>query len=352
MYWATDTQLNRKPIPGLSNWNDVNADSDWPKTNLTSADWHTMREAGGELMIANKQTLAMVAYEDQSYTNNALDLIPGNISKTIVERNGRTIIGTARAADPDKGVNAAIDTEIPIAQVGDDGELFFANMLDSLPIKRFPGGGKTNPGGVANEVDQVNFFEWEQTALSWIDKQAVGNMALFGVFGADTGKSGVYSYGRKNKNHPLIMNLEYLLDVTEIGAVTNFKGTTLISYQDGTDFGVKAVDSTAKAVGTYEGIDWRPPAKRHIDITKWNTAEIFCDPLPSGASIEFWYRLNKSGNFVQAKSADGDTDFDTANGEKGLFRIGAEGEIFEPRVVLNPTGNNTPEIHRIRIDFD
>ena len=67
-----------------------------------------MNTAGGALFIANKSWLAMVGY-DGSYTNEALDLIPGNDAKTLVERAGRIIIGSARSSDPDRSINGAID---------------------------------------------------------------------------------------------------------------------------------------------------------------------------------------------------------------------------------------------------
>jgi len=354
LYWATDTTLKRKPLPGLSSWNDVEtvaSSASGTGAALESADWHTMREAGGALMICNGNFLAMVGY-DESYTNEALDLIPGNIAKTIVERDGRTIVGTARASDPTKAINGAIDAEIPLAQVGDAGELHYANMQDSIPIRKFPGGGKVNPSGVANKVDQVNFFEWEQTALSWIDKQSVGNMPIWAVYGADTGKGGIYSYGRNNKNHPMMMNLDHLIDADELGALVSVDGTVLVSYQDGSDFGVKAVDSTAKATATYEGIDLKSSIKKSANITVWKTAELYCKPLPDGASLEFWYKLNKNGSFIQAYMEDGGIQF-TATGEtKAVFFIGEEADIFEPRIVLNPTGNTSPEVLRVKIFFE
>lgn len=354
LYWATDKYLHRKQLPGLENWNDVDragVTSTWPKGNLDSADWHTMREAGGSLIIANNNKLALVGL-DESYTNEALNLIPGNIAKTIVERNGRTIVGTVRASNPTMGVNGAIDTEIPLAQIGPDGELFSANMNDTTPIKVFPGGGIVNPGGVANLITQVNFFEWEQDALSWIDKQAVGNLALFGVYNADSGKNGIYSYGRKNKNKPFVLNLEYKFDdVDEIGAVESVNGTVIASYKDGSTYGVKAVDPDSKAEGLYDGLDLKSPAKQPADITVWESAEIFMQPLPENSWVEMWYQRNKHGGFTRAYTADGETKFDTANAKKAVFRIQAEAEVFEPRFILHPYGNTTPEIYRIRINF-
>lgn len=350
LIWATNRTVKMKPIPGASNWNDVihvNASG----AQLESEDWHTMTQVGGAAYICNGPLIALVGY-DNSYTNEALQLIPGNTSKTLVERNGRVIIGTGRKSNPTKSINGAVDAEVPIAQVGDDGDLYFADMNASIPIKRLPGGGKVNPGGMANQVEQVNFFEWEETALSYIDKQSVGNMALMAVYNADDGYGGVYTYGRKEKNDPLVLNLEYALDADELGAVTDVEGTVLVSYREGSDFGVKASDPTEKATGTYEGLDFKAPVKKPAEITVWRQAEIFMKPLPSGCSVQFHYKINKTGSFVQARTADDDTDYDTALGKKAVFRIEAEGEIFEPKIVIVPSGNNTPEVHRVRIYFN
>jgi hypothetical protein len=309
-----------------------------------------MREAGGALIIANKGKLALVGY-DGSYSPEVLDLVPGNIAKTIVERNGRSIVGTARADNPNISINAAIDAEYPLAQVGDDGEVFFANMSDSIPVTRFPGGGKVNPGGVCNQVEQVNFFEWEQDASSWIDKQAVGNMAIFAVYDADTGYGGIYSLGRKRKNHPFVLNCDYQFDADELGAVAYVDGITLVSYQDGSDFGVKATDLNNKAEAVYEGLDFKAPIKKPVNITDWKYAEIFMKPLPSGTWVEFWYRIDKNGSFVRAKVTDGSVRFTTAGEKKAVFSITSPGTIFEKRFVIHPYGNTTPEIYRGWVHF-
>jgi len=310
-----------------------------------------MKQAGGALMIANRSWLAMVGY-DQSFTNEALNLIPGNHAKTLVERDGRTIIGTSRSSDPNKSVNASIDSEIPLSQVGDEGEIFYANMSDSVPVRKFPGGGKCNPGGVCNLIDQVNFFEWEQTALSWIDKQSVGNMALWGVFNATSGFNGVYSYGRTNKNYPFTLNLDYNLEVDEIGAVASVDGTVLVSYRDGSDFGVKASSSTTKAVATYEGLELKAKSdKMTSDITEWKFAEIYCEPLPDGSSIAFQYKLDKNGGWKTAYMESGSATFQARDETKAIFNIAEKGDIFEPRIVITPTGNTSPEIHRLRLYF-
>lgn len=349
LFWANDKKLKKKELPGNGDWNDVQTVS----TNLSSADWHTMREAGGSLIIANREMAALVGY-DQSYTNEAVNLIPGNQIKTIVERDGRSIFGTFRPGDPTKGINAAIDSDVPLAQIGDDGEIFFANMADSIPITRFPGGGRCNPGGVCNRLEQINFFEWEQNALSWIDKQSVGNLAVWAVFDAEAGKGGLYSFGRTKKNKPMILNLDQQFDADELGACITYNNTTYVSYRDGVDFGVKIVDPNNKAEAVYEGIDFKAPVKKTIEVTRWAQVELFMKPLPEGSWVEFWHKENKTGDFVRSRVDKGTgiyNRFDTPNAKKAVFRIDAQGEIFEPRIVVHPYGNLSPEIHRARITF-
>ena len=221
-----------------------------------------------------------------------------------------------------------------------------------MPVKRFPGGGRVNPGGVSNEVDQIEIFDWVFGADSWVDKQTMGNMSLWGIFGADSGKNGVYTYGRRNKEQPFTMNLEYVLDVDEIGAVATVEGVTIISYRDGTDFGVKAVDPDNKDQGIWEGLEFRAPIKKAEQITEFSHVEVFMDELPVGCSVYFYYQKNKSGDWIQAYTADGNVAFTTTGGKKATFRIGSEMDIYEPRIIMTPSGNTTPEIFRIRTYFN
>lgn len=341
LQWATATSIKQKPLPGSGVWGDVTTIAE----NLTGTDWHTMKQVGGANMIANGASIALVGYDD-SYTNEALNLIPGNLAKTIIERNGRAVIGSYKTGYPDKGINAMIDCEVPLSQIGTDGELFFANFTDTLPAKRFPGGGHVNPGGVCNEIEDIQLFDWEQGADSWIDKQTLGNLSYWGVFDADSGKNGIYTMGRKNKEQLFTMNLEYAMDVDEIGAVACVDGVVIASYRDGTDFGVKAVDPDNKAQGIYEGLEVRFPVKNPEVITVVDRVEIFMDALPSGCSVAFYYKKNKGSSFSVAYTADGGSAYGTVGGKKAVFRIGEEMDIYEPKLVLTASGNNTPSIFR------
>ena len=347
LQWATGTKVKQKPLPGSGTWIDVETVAE----NLTGADWHTMKQVGGANYIANGSKLALVGYDD-SWTNEALDIIPGRIIKTLIERDGRVAVGTYPAGYPTKGVNGAIDCEQPLVQIGDDGELFYSDFVNTMPIKRFPGGGRVNPGGVCNEIDQIEMFSWTFGADSWIDRQTLGNMSIWGVYNADSGKNGLYYYGRKNKEMPFTLNLEYAMDVDEIGAVCNVEGTTIASYRDGSDYGVKAVDSDNKAEGIWEGLEFRSPVKKAEEITVYSHVEILMDALPHGCTVKFYYQKNKNGTWVQCMTAD-DLDAFTSEGrKKAVFRINEEMDIYEARIVMTSNANSTVEIFRIRTYFN
>jgi len=359
LYWATNTTLHRKELPGQSDWNDVDADAGWPKQDLTPSDYHTMTEVGGTLLICNGPKMAYVNYNDY-YTPDAVHLFESKLAKTLIERNNKAIIGTYSATDTGKGINGLIDAEIPLAQVGDEGQIFYGDMNDSVPMKALPGGGQVNPGGVTTLIEQSSLLSWdlmgpeeepEVTAIT--DVKTINNIALFAVYGADTGRGGIYSFGRKNKNHPFVLNLDYQIDADELGAVAVVDGTVMFSYQDGTEPGVKAVRQDYKATAYYESLEVPPNIKnKPSEIPVWKYAEVFCEPLPDGSNIAFQYKLNKTGDFITATNERGDSTFTAREETKAVFNIGETADIFEYRIILTPTGNSSPEVHRVKVFFD
>lgn len=366
LYWATATKLHRKRIIGTgytnSNWEDVDAtvnSQTYPKTNLTSATWHTMRVINGTLQIANDNTLAMVGWDD-SYTNNSLQLIPGNVAKALIESGVNAKVGANRvdAGQPstiyvwdtisqnynDKmqlpfgSINAIIETEIAIAQYGTNGGLYFFGDSSKLPVTVFPGGGQVDPDGV--EVDS--------------------GMAIFGVYG-NTGKSGIYSYGRKYKNADFVLNCEYQFDCDEINSVKKIGDTILFAYKLGTTYGVKKVNSSAKATGVYQSLDLKAPPVYQSPVN-FESAVLQMSPLPANCSVEVWRRCDKvesatpaegitADGWYRCNTAEGDPNYDITGGTEATFLIGDKGKILELQVVLNSNGNNSPEVLQIQAFF-
>lgn len=379
LFWATNTRLNVKRIlgPAYSStepWADVNVAStgSWPKLNLTDSTYHTMKVCNGTLQIVNGQHLAFVGY-DLSYTSDALQLVPGNLGKTLLERGIYTIIGANRNVGMDesalyawdgisldynnkqiyklKGINAMIDTEYALMQFGVDGQLYNSDLNNPMPLMSFYGGGQCYP-------DAVTSYK---------------GMAMFGVFGNSSiegVQNGLWSFGRLRKNAPPVLNFEYYLDCDEIGSVASTGTDIYVSYRKGSNYGVKHIDSNNKANAIYQSIDLvAPMGTRKFPIPldrmlEWDHARLLCSPLPAGCKIELWYRIDKvygqtlnananaSTGWVQANNIELQVQETTTGRMDMVFMLGEKARVFEAMIKLFPSGNNTPEVHEANFYFN
>lgn len=352
LYWATSTKLHRKTIPGVSDWSDVDATVNgqtYPKTNLTSSTWHTMKEIGGNMFISNSNTIAMVGYDD-SYTTNALQLTPGNIAKCLVERNDG-FFGCSRSDNskeaqyfiwdtistnynakrfvPSEPINAIVNAEQLLFQAGTKGNIFTVDgSFYTVPLVTLPDRlGSVNPDGT----------------------DVIDGIALFGFFGNGYGKTGVYSYGRLKKNAPSVLNLDYPLTCDEIGSIKVVGSDILVSYKNGTNYGVKKV-GTSRGTGTYQSLDLVAPI--NIREPLWTTIRITTAPLPESCSVQVYRRTDKNGSFVQANLEGGGTSFNTTGGQEAVFLVGDKGKVCEVQIVLNPSGANSPEVYTCEVSFE
>ena len=351
LYWATDTNLGRKPFPGATDWSD--AVNNW-QTTLDSTDWHTMLVGAGvqgDLFICNADKLAMVDYSGV-FTAEAVKIIPNHLTKCLISDDTDLIFGSVnednaeegylwawntllqawkkRKRIPAKGINALVVSEIMIAQAGTDGEIFFSDLVNQLPIMAFPTGGYVNPGAVTTK----------------------GNLALFGVSGSSY--CGVYSYGRTKKNRSFALSLDYIpspakLTGIEIGALTMAGSDLLVSWKDGTVYGVDVLDSNNKADADYEGLDF--DAGDSSIVKTFKTIKVVMKPLPSGCSIKVKYRANKKGNWVYAQLPDETTSFATPDETEAIFNTGVSAGVYEVGVELYHSGNETPDILSINSYF-
>jgi len=375
LLWATPTRLNIKKIAGagyvqVEPWTDANVASTgvWPKTNLTSTDWHTMTIANGNLQICNKNVMALVGY-DLSYTNNSLQLIPGNAARCVLERGKYAVIGCRNSTGKDEtnffawdgiglswndkqiikfgGLNSMIDTEIALAQIGDNGQLYVSDFNTPVPFRVIRGGGHSFPDGMC----------------------AYHGMALVGISGntnlmnAHYG-NGIYSVGRINKNAPLIVNLDYQLDCDEIYSVKVIGTDIVCAYKSGSDYGVKVVDTGTYATAVYQSLDLIAPlGTRRYPIPlgrmlNWSRIDLQCTPLQPGTKIEVWYKYDKmtkggtnSDGWIPANTDGGLTQFTGTDKQNAVFYCGQKGRVAEVQLILIPSGNRTPEVNEINFYF-
>lgn len=358
IYWADRQYLHRKELPGVADWSDVDADASWPKSDLENSSHipHHMTEVSGSLVIANDNMLAYVGY-DESYSTNVVE-IPSHLTITnVLDRNGRAIMGTRRKNESGTGVNAMIDSELPFMQGGSSGQLLYSDMVNTVPLQKLPDGGYVQAGAVATELNGQELFLWEEGAVadpdvnSWISRKMLSNLIYFGVTNASSSGlyNGVWTYGRKKKNQPLTLNLEYPVSISsDVNSIYIDTVYTFISV----DSDVYVVSTATHSTGTYIGLDLQVPNKLPSEATVWTMAELIGRPLPSGCSVEFWYRLERNGSYIQAELEGGSTSFDTSGETRALFKIGEKAQIFTPKVILNPSGSDTPEIYDIYIHFN
>ena len=354
LFWQTATKVKNKRIPGVSNWSDVNAtigSQTYPKTNLVSKTWHTSAIAAGALLICNDDKLALVSY-DQSYTPNAYQLIPGTSAKALVDVNGQAVVAASSTDEqqkakiylfdvtaqnyittktiPAKDLNAIAIGEVILMQADDNGNIFFSDFVNFLPVTSFPAGGKVNPDGV----------------------EVLNGVTYFGVFGAtDTSKNGIWSYGRKKKNQPFAFNLDYPIVCDEIGSIQALAGQLMVSYKVGSSYYYYSTDPSNKQVGIYECLDLYAPEKStpHEKST-WKRIKIKCKPLPAGTSVEAKYKLDKSGDWIVAKLEGDIATLNVEGARKANFTIGSNADIAEVQLTLTPSANLTPEITKILVE--
>lgn len=362
LFWATATKLKCKEIPGASNWSDVNASivvgSDtytYPKSNLTSQTDHTMKIANGALMICNGNYLAMVGW-DGSYTNEALRLLPDMKAKTLIDRNDYVVIGTETFSGrknahlfewetnslnylrkqkiSTNSINALIEGEVMLMQGGTNGQIFFGDFTNRLPVTSFPSGGRVNPNAIIED----------------------DGIVYFGVYGStDTTKNGIYSYGRNQKNGDFCLNFEYPVTCDEIGALEVIGGVMYVSYKvtgSPTTYYWFKVDVSNKQTAIYESLDLIAPIGQPDQETTWNTVDIFMSALPADTSIGVKYRVNKDAAWITAM-LDGDTELlEVEDAIKASFIVGAVGDVIEVQITITPDGNTSPEVHKAKVYFD
>ena len=348
LFWATGTSLARKQMPGNDAWGDESVD--WKVDLITSETWHTMKRAAANLLMCNGEYLALLDF-DGVWNPQAMNIEPGNNLSAIESRGDYAILGSIpqggeeegyiwswiptatnyvnKKKIPIKGINALIDGELALLQGGADGEIFFSDFSNTEPQIAIPEGGSVNPGGVSIEND----------------------LALFGFYGGDY--PGLWSYGRRARNRPIVLNQEYRLvhdiagsTITELGAVFSNNGTTYASWKttDGStlEYGIDAVNTTTKATAVYEGLEFDaqlPHLEKHF-----RDLHIFMSPLPSGTSIAAKIKLDKASSWTTIKTPSGASSYSTANSTEAIFNISANGKILEIGLTLTPSSNATPEI--------
>lgn len=363
MFWGKSTSYARRQMGGTFDsardsgqaiWS--NATQEWKTEYISStAVWHTMINASGAFMAANGEGLSVLDFDVAgNFDPIKMSTRPGNLINALEERDDYVILGSERQdlgeeghlwswivtalnyvqkkRIPTFGVNALITAETSLLQGGDQGEIFPADFVNSVPLATIPGGGRVIPNGVTVHED----------------------LATFGFSGGTY--PGIWTYGRRNRNRGNALNYQYRLaptvggsTISTIGAVAVINGTLLASWgtseTDSSAYGLDAISSTTKANAVYEGLEFDKGAA--WDKRMFDAVHVTCSPLPSGTSFSVKYKADKETDWRYAVFAGGGTTFSTTNATEAIATIGIPAHLFEPGVELNVSGSSSPDIHEL-----
>jgi hypothetical protein len=271
IYWATATNLNRKPFPGLANWTDTVVG--W-KT-LTTSTWHPMCVQSIYLVIGNATTLATVddigtftasgtadvTLDDLKEQNNISCLIPYGED---VLAGTQYILDTTPTPDvpqtgylcrwdlvsaaftsitevPDNGVYAlGVFDNVAVAFCGLSGAIYSFDGTNVQKIKRVP--------TIYNATPTPSIYYYVNPGSVTTFK---GKLLFAGVPSSGF-ESAVYELGRVGYGYPLALSQTYapnnLLTHT-FGAVVSIGNTFLVSTKISptNDYGVWVMSTTKVA---------------------------------------------------------------------------------------------------------
>lgn len=356
IYWATQSRLHRITLANalVTTW--ATLDLNWKTFTRTDISFHRMKVQNDILYIGDGYALAQV--ENNTFSATALDLpfpihhrisavenyLTGVLSGTFVAStvvecivalwNGWSVSFSSKDELPEVGVNSflKVDNRV-IANIGKKGNFYVFNGQQMEQYKRVPGdwGGIFSTKGAIVHPDAV---------------ANVNGMPLFGVSNVSGNPTleGVYSFGSYSREYPIIMDLTYPISTgnltgVEIGAIALVGTDMLVSWKDGSTYGIDKIDTSNKFNGAY--FETREAAFER-GTEKAFGAEIYYRTLPDETlSIKLYASVDGGASFTELILTN-DSD------SKMLYlkeQFKANKVIF--RVVTSASANNAPEIESV-----
>jgi len=346
IFWATESRLHMIAVADADDsWS--NAHLNWANFTCTNPNYHPMAIQDLTLFIGDGNLVAsvddtVVATDNTSFNDNALDITAGLIIKTMIDYRIDLLIGTINAttlnrtqiidwdcvspswntSDPidEVGINAFIrDGDYLYVNAGRAGNIYYYNGSTLAPFQKVPG-------------------TYSNTQYGTINPQAVGNYKGVPIFGfsnggGDPALEGVYSFGAYSKNYPKVLDLSWVIspDVTTgvtIGAILVADFDILVAWKYGSSYGVDKIDYANKYANAYFETRFITPTRvlRHIlwprDEQKvLQQVEAFYASLPANTNITLSYSIN-DGAFV-AMTGINDTSACKVFAQPGADQVGS-----------------------------
>lgn len=362
IYWATESRLHRIAIANADDaW--TGEALNWATFAVTNALYHPMAIQDLTLFIGDGNIVASVDSAgtfNGTGSGNSLDIKTPLVVTTMAPYDIDLLIGTTvstattvnrtelirwdcvssswNTSDPieEVGINAFIrDDNYLYVNAGRAGNIYFYNGSTLEPYKRIPG-------------------TYSKTQYGVIHPHAVGNFKGVPIFGFSNGSGnpapqGVYSLGSYSRDYPKVLDLSWVISeaVTsgiEIGAIIVADFDILVSWKNGSSYGVDAIDYTTKYASAYFETMMLSQDTRDISKTLAEV-EAFYNSLPASTGIVFWYSVN-GGAYVEMTPK---TDTTMARVYSAL-KVPSVGSL-QIKVTFTTSANTAPTMEGLGVTF-
>lgn len=344
IYYASDDKLGRWQVG--TDWSTRN--DAWATFTEADGDYKPMRIKNGVLYIGDGKLVAQVD-ENGTFTADALDLPSQYRISALGELSTELLIGTFvndNVSDvrlfrwdtwsvswsfddnvPEVGINAFIPMDnATIVQAGTKGNIYYYDNSVLQQFKRMSG-------------------DWSSTNKALVHSEAVASFKGLPLFGLSNSSGnptlqGVYSLGSWASNYPKVLNLEYVISQAklasiEIGAIAVIGDNILVSWKDGSNYGVDTIDTSNKYNSAY--LETRN-INVERDILKKFNAKIFYRSLPASTDITLKYSINDAA--YQAATTITDSDRNLIYTSEDL----PEANIIRFKLEFTTNSNDAPEL--------
>ena len=290
------------------------------------------------------------------FTASALDINLPNRIKTMIPYDIDILVGTFIAASVNEcqilrwdtespswvsddtvwenGVNAFLrDDNYVYAQCGRFGRWYIYNGEVLEPFKRIPG-------------------DWSPTKTAEVYPHATGMYLTLPIFGlsnvaGNPAKQGVYTFGSYSRDYSKVLDLSYVISPddtssVEIGAVLPIGGDLLVSWYDGTNYGVDLLDYTAKYASAYFETMMLFQDKRDVPKVLAGV-RAFYNSLPASTGLTISYSINGAA-YVAITDVD-NSAFNQIQADLSVPDVGS----LQIKVAFDVSSNSAPTLEALDV---
>lgn len=354
IYYTMELRIGRVAVGAPTNW--AGRNDSWATFTNGDALFHPVAKVNLVNYIGDKNFVAQI--EDGIFTAEALDIknplrvrslgifdtelllgtyVNDNINATEIFRwNTWSVSFTNSDPISEKGINAFLkmDNEV-LVNAGEKGNLYIYDGSKLRKGKRIPGNWGIGKKAIVHQDAAADF-----------------NIPIFGFSNVSGNPCllGVYGYGSYSSDYSPVLTLEYVpshgkvIDV-EIGSITIVDDYILVSWKDGSTYGVDKLDSTAKYGSAYMETRIMFPDRKSQN--RFTQVRVPYRLLPTGTDLQIWKSVNY-GAYEQITGNDIVNDSE----RKFIQTTVAIDEVIalQIKVVAVVNGNDAPEFEGIDTD--